>query len=83
MQTITTKYLGPTNYQGSRLRATHTGGAKSVTVSYRHALDAEDNHREAALELAKKLNWKGQYIGGHTKEGMVWVHSKPMYNFKA
>ena len=23
--------------------------------------------------LAEKLNWEGDYIGGHTKDGMVFV----------
>ena len=41
MQTITTKYLGPTNTQGTRIKANHTGEAKSVTVPYNYALSNE------------------------------------------
>ena len=81
MQTITTKYLSPTDCKGSRFKATHTGGVESVTISRNYAVEAEDNHRAAAHALAKKLNWQGSYIGGHTKDGMIWVNSKPLYKF--
>jgi len=83
MQTITTKYLGPTNHKGSRFKATHTGGFTSVTLPYDYELEAEENHRIAARALAAKLNWEGEYTGGHTKNGMVWVNSNPMYTFKS
>ena len=81
MQTITTKYLSPTDCKVSRFKATHTGGVESVTISRNYAVEAEDNHREVAQALAKKLNWQGSYIGGHTKDGMIWVNSKPLYKF--
>ena len=83
MQTITTKYLGPTDYKGSRFKATHTGGFASVTLPYDYALSPELNHLAAANALSDKLNWDGQYVGGHTKDGMVWVNSNPMYTFKS
>ena len=82
MQTITTKYLGPTNTKGTRIKANHTGEEKSVTVSYNYALSNEGNHKEAAAALAKKLEWHGEYLGGHTKDGMIWLNSRPMYSFK-
>ena len=83
MQTITTKYLGPTNRRGSRVKATHTGNYTSVTLGYDHALDSEGNHLAAAKALTDKLNWQGDYIGGHTAEGMVFVESTPAYAFAA
>ena len=82
MQTITTKYLGPTDTQGTRIKAVHTGVTTSITVPYNYALSNEGNHKEAASALAKKLKWNGEYLGGHTKEGMVWVNNRPMYSFK-
>ena len=82
MQTITTKYLGATNTQGARIKADHTGKEKSIIVPYNYALSNEGNHKEAAATLAKKLKWNGEYIGGHTKDGMVWLNMYPEYFFK-
>ncbi len=54
-QAIEVKYLGPTNYKGSRLRAfCH---AKSITVGYKSELNSEENHIYAATELLKRLGW--------------------------
>jgi len=83
MQTIITKYLGPTNHRGSRYKATHTGGYTSVTLDCDYSMSAEANHTDAAMALAEKLNWDGYYIGGHISEGMVFVNSDPMYCFTA
>lgn len=61
-QAITTKFLGPTNSRGSRIKATAAAG--SVTVSYDHALNTDDNHSAAAKALAAKYGWAGDWIGG-------------------
>ncbi len=55
MQAIQTKYLGPTNFRGSRVKAMAQSG--SVTVGWNDAYDTDDNHRNAALTLAKRLGW--------------------------
>ena len=81
MQTITTKYLGATNTKGARMKATHTGGYTSVTESYDYALNNEDNHMVVAHMLAQKLGWDANYVGGHTKDGMVFVDAQPVYSF--
>ena len=83
MQTITTKYLGPTNHRGPRVKATHTGDYTSVTLSYDYALNSEGNHLAAAKALTEKLGWEGDYIGGHTGEGMVFVNADPACAFTA
>jgi hypothetical protein len=62
VQAITTRYLGPTNTRGGRIKA--KAWAKSLTVEYDHALNVEDNHREAAEALIAKLDW--------AKVGGVW-----------
>ena len=54
MQAITTKFLGPTNTRGSRIKA--TCWLTSVTVAWDHALNVEENHREAIEALVCKLN---------------------------
>lgn len=54
MQAIITKYLGPTNHRGSRIKATAWAG--SVTVSYDYSLDTVGNHKAAAQAICDKLN---------------------------
>ena len=83
MQTIITKYLGPTNHRGSRYKATHTGNFTSVTLNADYSMNAEANHVEAALALAEKLGWEGDYTGGHTQDGMVFVNSDGGYCFRS
>ena len=90
MQTIRTKYLSATNTQPQRIKAQNSGGTDSITLSIHHDLfnkvfDVQDArastihdlemHRLIALELMKKLDWKGMMIGGadDPKGGMVWV----------
>ncbi len=73
-QAIETKYLGPTNTKGGRIKATAWAG--SVTMPYDHALNAEDNHRAAALLLQTKFGWQGTFAqGGNAKgDGYVFVN---------
>jgi len=53
---IQTKYLGPTDYRGSRIVA-RADGVPKVSVPYDHALNVEDNHRAAAEKLANQHGW--------------------------
>ena len=64
---ITTKYLGPTNVRGSRVKATAEAG--SITLHWDHALNCDDNHMIAAKALAAKYGWRGQWYGGTTYSG--------------
>lgn len=54
-QAIITKYLGATNYRGSRVKATAQAG--SVTLSWDDAFDVDTNHLRAARTLAMRLKW--------------------------
>lgn len=74
MQSIETRYHGATNTKPSKISATASGCGKRVYVSYDHALDADGNHKAAALKLMETLDWRGRFIGGHTKYGMVFVN---------
>lgn len=67
LQAIVTKYLGPTNSRGSRIKATAAAG--SVTIGYRHSLNSDANHLEAAAALARKYGWTGRYVGGGVPDG--------------
>ena len=72
MQAIITKYLGPSNVRGSRIKATCQAG--SVTLTWDDSLNSTANHRAAALALATKLKWDGNWLGGGLPSGeSVWV----------
>lgn len=67
MQSITVKYLGPTNTKGSRFKATHAGGRESVTLPYDYALSGSENEWQAAKALILKLGWQdnvSEWVGG-------------------
>lgn len=53
MQAIETKYLGPTNARGSRIKATCDRG--SITIPYPHELSGDECHREAVRVLCAKF----------------------------
>lgn len=68
LQAIQTKYLGPTNFRGSRVKAYCQAG--SITIDWEHSLNPEDNHKHAVLELIKKLEWTGcGYACGWSPDG--------------
>jgi len=63
MQAIQTKYLGPTNTRGSRIKAWCDAG--SLTVDF-HSIDASDDadrYEQVAAMLAEKLGWTGDRYG--------------------
>lgn len=75
-QAIVTKYFGPTNSRGSRIKASADAG--TVYVPYDYALNVEENHAAAARKLAEKFGWTtenyGQIIqGGMPGGGYVFV----------
>ncbi len=53
MQAIETKYIGPSNYRGSRIKATCERG--SITISYDDALNSDEAHIAAADALVAKF----------------------------
>jgi hypothetical protein len=67
MQAIETKYLGPTNFRGARIKASAEAG--SITIPWDHALNAEDNHKAAALAFVNKWGWSGVWVLGHLPSG--------------
>ena len=84
MQAIETKYLGPTNVRGSRIKA--SCGRGSITVSCDDALNTEDAHIAAVDALIAKFvkedekrygtnknPWSNKRVCGGTKKGYVHV----------
>ena len=76
MQIIKTKYLSPTNHKGARIKAsTDNSGKQSwVICSYEHRLTSDENHLRTARFLRNKLKWDGDWFGGHSKDGMIFVN---------
>lgn len=73
MQAITTKFIGPTNTRGTRIKARCTAG--SVTVSWDWKLDSRENHVVAAQALLEKLEWSGvEIIGSGETHTQDFVH---------
>ena len=72
MKAITTKYIGPTNFRGSRVKASD-GDGNSYTMAWDAAYGAESNHRAAVQSLCAKMGWHGSLVGGETAKGQVWV----------
>lgn len=62
-QAITTKYIGPTNFKGSRVKAIwrNPSGGLTVTLNWDYALNSEENHRAAAEALMAKYGWDKKY----------------------
>jgi|SRR3984885_12761840 len=76
MQAIVTKYIGPTNFRGTRIKA--TCAAKTRLIGWRYDLGVEENHRNAATMLQNELDWTGprygKLHGGTMKNGdYCWV----------
>ena len=71
MKAIRTKYLGPTNCRGSRIKADDYEG-HSVTISYPYELSGEAVHRKAADALCEKMDWPTDLVGGGTDKGYVF-----------
>lgn len=67
MQAIITKYLGPTDKRGARIKA--SSGAGSITIPYPFALSNDDVHAKAAKTLCAKLGWTGTLVIGHFDDG--------------
>jgi hypothetical protein len=77
MQAIQTRYFGPTNNRGSRIKAWAQAG--SITIPYPYELSGQACHRKAAEALALKCEWDtpfyGELLGGQLKNGdyvFVW-----------
>lgn len=64
---IITKYLGPTDFKGSRIKASCFGG--NVTVGYSSELSTEQNHALAAEMLLKKMGWAYETVAGVLPSG--------------
>lgn len=58
---ITTRYYGPTNTKGSRIRVKNEGTGKVKFLPFNYAaIDAADG---AAIDYAKEIGYVAEYVG--------------------
>lgn len=83
MQAISTKYCGPTNTRGGRIRASAQAGY--IYVPWDHSLGIDENHARAAQEYCKRKGWVGPYysplVSGGLADGSsvhVFSESEPL-----
>ena len=67
-QAIQTKYFGPSNVRGARVKAIADAG--SITLHWNHALGVEGNHAaaRAARFACANSTWDGRWVGGGMKD---------------
>lgn len=74
---IQTKYLGPSNVRGSRIKAQLNGESDYIVMSYRSDLDPRDNHAAAKDALCAKLNIKhldeATWVASAFKNGFIFI----------
>ena len=70
---IFTRYLGPTNTRGFRIKASARG--LSATVPLDHALGLVERHEKAVRALLAKLGWNDHAtaLAGETPDGRGYV----------
>lgn len=69
---IHTKYIGPSNTRGSRIKAFDEAG-NSVTIGYDDDVKRDEPYAEACRKLCEKMGWTGRLVGGGTKGGYTFV----------
>lgn len=72
-QAIETRFLGPTNHRGARVKARAEAG--SAVIRWDSNLSVDANHRRAAAALTDKLGWDwgDQWVGGGSADGRGFV----------
>ena len=72
-QAITTKFLGPTNNRGARVKAIarkadNVGAEMSATVDFSYS-GTDVDHARAAKACAEKYGWSGLWVAGGNVDG--------------
>jgi hypothetical protein len=76
---IITRYLGPTNHRGSRVKATHQRNSEvtwQATLDWDHSLDSTANHQLAAEQLLGKWCTADDLViigRGHDHSAYYWL----------
>jgi hypothetical protein len=76
---IVTRYLGPTNHRGSRVKATHERDSDvtwRATLDWDHSLDSTANHQLAAEQLLGQWSTADDLVivgRGHDHSAYYWL----------
>jgi len=82
-QAICTRYLGPTNTKGSRIKAFSESQPRGVTTSYSYGAPTNRfAHMKAVAKFKKKFGWSGRMACGGTKDGYCCVFTGSPYSRK-
>lgn len=76
MNTVITKYLGPSNYRGARVRAKFAVGGGAATVYWNYQKSGYENHKAALLALLRRNDINPAGLGavcGDWPGGYVWI----------
>lgn len=74
MQAIQTRYIGPTNYLGSRVKAYSEAFPRGVIVPFDYALNTEARHDAAARAFIVAKCWHGSWVRGGSPDGRGFVY---------
>lgn len=72
MKAIRTRYIGPTNTRGSRIKASD-GDGNTYSMPYPQTMDSDDAHEMAAYGLMAKMGWPNVLNGGGFDRDMYWT----------
>jgi hypothetical protein len=64
---ITTKFLGPTNYRGARIKVRTMEW--SITVAWDYSMSTTENYAAAAAEMLRQRGWDWTLIPGILPDG--------------
>ena len=71
-RSISTAYLGPTNYRGARVRVwAGDDRRRGITLAWDYALDSERNQIRAVAAMIARLGWHGAWTIGGLEPGLV------------
>lgn len=78
MYMVKTTYLGPTNFRGSRVKASMNRTiVDTITIPWDCELNSTENHEKAARALANKLglDWSNRklVIGEYESNGLYFI----------
>lgn len=79
-KSIFTKYIGPTDHRGSRVKAADRDG-NSIIISYDVSVSSDEAHDKAFLALINKMGWHGEYVAGYLGKGRVYVDTTTSSTF--
>ena len=82
---VETKFYGPTNTKGARIRVRRTDHRQGDTVkfySWDYGLSSQENHEFAAAAYIDLMLWHDEWVGTYTSTGYVFARLDRTYSLK-